>query len=275
MKLLFICIALSISASGFSQQEDPKAKKKALNTSNNFTYEANKDLAENDFVEAEANYRRAISKNGENATAKYNMGNAYYKEDNLDEASIRYKQASEVAQTKTEKHKAYHNIGNVAMKNKAYDKAVDAYKEALRNNPDDDETRYNLALAKELLKKQQEEQKNDQNKDDKDKNQQDQDQQDKKDDQGEQEDKNEDKSKDGDQQKEEENKEGKGDEEENKKDQGKEKEEQDKSQPRPSQLSPQQIKNILEAMNNEEKKVQEKIKAKKVKGVPVKSEKDW
>lgn len=279
MRYVVLCIGILTAFSAFSQQENPEAREKALSASKDLTYEANAALAGNDFVEAEARYRKAISKSGENTTAKYNMGNAYYRENSMDEAMIRYKQAGETAQTKAEKHRAHHNMGNVFMNNKAYDKAVEAYKEALRNNPSDEETRYNLALAKEMLEKQQEQQKNDQNKDQQDQ-EDNKDKQDKKDGEGDQKDNKEDKGdqEDGKDQEQDKDKEDGKQKEENK-DQGEKgkqpRERQENQQPRPSQLSPQQIKNILEAMNNEEKKVQEKMNAKKVKGVPVKTEKDW
>ena len=286
MKYVLLCIGLLTVVSGFSQEGDSKAAEKALRASNNFTYNANEDLAEDNFVDAEVNYRKAISKSGENTAAKYNMGNAYYRENNLGEAFMRYQQAGEVAQTKTEKHKAYHNLGNVFMKNEEYEKAVEAYKEALRNNPADEETRYNLALAKEMLKKQQQDQENKQDQDNQDQQQnedENKDQQDKKDEQGDQEEKedNEGDKKEGEDQEQDE-KEGQGEqdqdqeqEQQDKKGGQPEDKEEQKKQPRPNQLSPQQIKNILEAMNNEEKKVQEKMNAKKVKGKAVKAEKDW
>ncbi len=276
MKYNLVYILLLVNFLAFSQADEEKEKEKALRASKNLTWEANNELSENDFVGAEANYRRAISKSKENSAAPYNLGNALYNNSIYSEAFGRYKEAGESASEKGGKHKAYHNMGNVFMKNKEYEKAVEAYKEALRNNPNDEETRYNLALAKELLKKQQDEQKNDDNKDNKDnKDQKDKnkDQQDQGD-QGDQEkeDKNDGK---GDQEKED-NKEGEGDE---KKEEQKQPEKGDKpeekKQPRPNQLSPQQIQNLLEAMQNEEKKVQEKIDAKKVKGVKRKNEKDW
>lgn len=264
----------------FAQEVDLKEKEKALRTSTNLTWEGNKDLSEDNFVQAEVEYRKAIAKSPENNAAPYNLGNAYYSNETYNEAFGRYKEAGEVAQSKEEKHMAYHNMGNVFMKRKDYAKAVEAYKEALRNNPKDEETRYNLALAKELLKKDQEE--NKQNQDDKDKDKQDEqkdqdkekenegDNEDKKDqkDQGDEGDKNEEKK--------DENKEGDGDEkkEQNQKpDQGDQEKEQ--QQPKPNQLSKQQVDNLLRAMQNAEKQVQEKIDAKKVKGVKIKNEKDW
>ncbi len=148
-------------------QDNEKAKQKALTESKDLTWEGNKQLSENQFADAEVDYRKAIAKSDENAAAPYNLGNAYYNNETYSEAFGRFKQAGELATNKAEKHDAYHNMGNVFMKRKDYQKAVEAYKEALRNDPADEETRYNLALAKEMLKKDQK--KNDQNQDNKDK----------------------------------------------------------------------------------------------------------
>ncbi|RAJ13916.1 tetratricopeptide repeat protein [Arenibacter echinorum] len=282
-KIAFIIILIG---SLVQAQEVDKEKEKSLKIANNYTWEGNKDLSESNFVNAEANYRRAISKSAENGIAPYNLGNAYYENETYSEAFGRFKQAGENATSKKDKHMAYHNMGNVFMKNKEYQKAVDAYKEALRNDPTDEETRYNLALAKEMLKKQQEEeQKNDQNKDDQNqedqKDQKDQNQDKKEGDQnednkGDQKEENQgDKKEEGDngEQEKEDNKEGEGDDEE--KNNEPYNAEEQKQQPRPNQLSPQQVKNLLEAMQNEEKKVQEKIDAQKVKGAKMQNEKDW
>lgn len=258
-------------------QENKEIDEGALNESKNLTWEANKELSENNFITAEVDYRKAISKSSKNVAAPYNLGNAYYNKETYSEAFGRFKQAGEVAENKPDKHRAYHNMGNVFMKRKEYQKAVEAYKEALRNDPTDEETRYNLALAKELLKKEQEQ--NDQNQDNKDQQDQNQDNKDEGDNKEENKDQDQkdqdDKGDEGDEKKED-NKEGDGDKKEEQKkqpNQGDKPEEQ--KQPRPSQLSKQQIQNLLEAMQNEEKKVQEKIDAKKVKGAKVKNEKDW
>ena len=277
---LFLLLSACIC---FAQENDViKAKKKALQASKDLTWEANKELTENDFIDAEGAYRKAISKSSENAAAPYNLGNAYYNRQGYEEAFTRYKQAGELASSKSGKHKAFHNMGNVFMQNKEYQKAVEAYKEALRNDPTDEETRYNLALAKELLKKDQQNNKN--NKDDKDKDKDKKDEKEKNKDQKDQGDK--DKDKEGDQDKKDQGDKGDQEKEDNKKGDGDKKKEEKKQpeeggdpkqqpQPRPNQLSKQQIKNLLEAMQNEEKKVQQKLDAKKVKGVKIKNEKDW
>lgn len=279
-KIAFIIILVGYFGQG---QVVDKDRLKSIKKATELTWEGNKDLDSNDFVNAEANYRKAISENAENSIAPYNLGNAYYENETYSEAFGRFKQAAEKATEKADKHKAYHNMGNVFMKNKEYDKAVEAYKEALRNDPTDEETRYNLALAKEMLEKQKEEEKNnpdqdDQNKDDK-KEDQDQDQnQDQKDGDQNEDNKGDQKEDQGDQgdEKKADDQEGQGDEkEENEKQPKEENPSAGQQPPNPNQLSPQQVKNLLEAMQNEEKKVQEKIDAQNVRGVKVKNEKDW
>ena len=275
----FVLLIFFVGGMAMAQEEDAiKAQEEALRESTNLTYDGNQDLTTNKFVEAEVEYRKAISKSDQNAVAPYNLGNAYYNNATYSEAFGRFKQAGEKAEDKTEKHMAYHNMGNVFMKRKEYQKAVEAYKQALRNDPKDEETRYNLALAKELLKKDQQNQ--DQNKDDKneDKDDKKEDKDDKKEGDNKEENKEEqDKGDEGDQEKEneDENKEGDGDKKEEEKKKPEEGEEKKEPQRRPDQLSKQQVQNLLEAMQQEEKKVQDKIDAKKVKGVKVKNEKDW
>jgi tetratricopeptide (TPR) repeat protein len=279
-KILLAIFLLISSADALSQVD--KEKMKIEKQATTYLKSASDDLKSDDFVGAEVDLRKAISLAPSNETGKYNLGNAYYNKALNDEAMRRYVQAAEVATSKPEKHKAFHNLGNTFMNAKKYQEAVEAYKNALRNNPTDDETRYNLALAKEMLEKNPpqggDDDKEDENKDkeeNKDQNKEN------KDDQGENKegddkDQNEDQDK-GDQK--DDNKEG-----ENKDDQGNPKDpkeqkdgegDQQKQQPVPGKLSPQQVQNLLEAMNNEEKKVQDKINAQKQKGAKVKSEKDW
>ncbi|MEO0571581.1 MAG: tetratricopeptide repeat protein [Bacteroidota bacterium] len=284
-----ILLCFFATVSGQEGTDAESESKKVFKESTNITYEANEELIQNNFIKAEADYRRAISKSGQNTVAPYNLGRAYYNRESFPEAFARFKEAGEKAEKKPTKHKAFHNMGNVFMQNKEYEKAVEAYKQALRSNPNDDETRYNLALAKEMLKKDQNNQNNDQNKDDKnndqnkDNKEQNQDQNNEgdqnKDQEGDQkDDQNKDQGDEGDkgEQKPEENKKGDGEEKQEQKKQPNQGEEPEKKpRPRPNQLSKQQIQNLLEAMQNEEKKVQEKIDAKKVKGKKIKNEKDW
>lgn len=224
---------------------------------------ANEEYADNKFVDAEAEYRISNSKFPNRTVAPYNLGNAIYKQNQASEAKYAYAKAIKNTESRPQKHKAYHNLGNVFMKEKNYTQAVEAYKNALRNKPSDEETRYNFALAKKMLKenppKDNKDDKDKKDKDNKDKDKKDQDKKDgdkdkdKKDDKGDDKDKD---KKDGD-----------------KKDE--KPEDQQKPQPKPGGISKQRLENLLDAVNNEEKKIQDKVNAQKVKGKPTKTEKDW
>jgi Tfp pilus assembly protein PilF len=282
MKNIMIFI-LTLTASFSFSQEKEKQDVLALKKANDYVYEANKLSEKDDFVAAEMEYRKAISKNASNTIGTYNLANAYYKKGSFDEALYRQQEVVKTSTSKAEKHKAFHNIGNILMKNKKCKEAVEAYKNALRNDPTDEETRYNLGLAKECAEQQKDQQ--DQNKDDKDKkdNQdkkdENKDKQDQKDKEGDNKDDQKDKGnqdkKEGDDKKDEE---GKPKDDKQNQDKGKQddqKKDQQKPQPQPGKLSDQQIKSLLEAMNNQEQKVQEKMNAEKQKGVKIKTDKDW
>lgn len=268
-KLTYILILISFL--GFSQDKD-----KALIQANDLIFEAN-ELVNEDFVNAEVEYRKAISKKPSNTKGTYNLGNAYYSSGLYDEAMLRHIEAAESATSKKEKSKAYHNIGNALMKQNLCKEAAEAFKNALRNDPTDEETRYNFALAKECADQQgqgEDDKGEDENEDDKDEDEN-KDKEDQKDEGDENEDNKDEEGNDEQKEKEGDDKEDdKGNPDENK-DSKDPKNENKKQQQQPGKLSPQQVKNLLEAMNNQEKKVQEKINAKKAKGPKVKAEKDW
>lgn len=283
-KMLFLGLFFFIPFVAEAQEDTEVAAKAAKK----YMQEAEDALADNDMATAEAYYRKAIAKDPANAEAKYNLGNLYYNKEITGQALDRHRAAATTAEEKPLKHDAFHNQGNAYMKQKKYSEAVEAYKQSLRNNPKDEETRYNLALAKKMLEEEQK-QGGGGEKNEKDKQEQDKQKQDKKEQQdgeGEKEQSEDGKpeDKEGGDQKEDENKEGEkkkdnagqpDDKEQQKNEQPKAGEEPKQPQQRPGQLSPQQIKNLLEAMGNEEKKVQEKINAKKAKGMPVQTDKDW
>ena len=239
--------------------------------SNNLTLDGNIEFAENNLVEAESLYRKSISKDSLNLKAVYNMGNSFYKNELKDEAINQYRSSIKKTSDKDLLHKSFHNLGNVFMQNQDYQNAVDSFKKALLNKPSDDETRYNYVLAKELLKNQQKNNKKDDKdkKNDKDKKED----KDKKNDK----DKKEDKDKKNDKDKKDDKNKKDDKKEEEKKDNKSEKKNDNKenNNPKPNKISPEQLKNLLKAMDNEEKKVQNKVNKNKVKGSPIKNKKDW
>ena len=273
LKISVFFFVFGCSSAALNAQDDDE-KLKELKEAQEFLSDASLALQEDAFPIAEADYRKAISLDPSNETGKYNLGTAYYGKNKNTEALNRFKQAASVATTKSEKHRAFHNLGNTLMNEKNYAEAVEAYKNALRNNPTDDESRYNLALAKDMLEKNppQDDEGDDENKDKEDKKEEDEenkdgDDGDPKEDQEKGEDEKEDKNE-GDDEKDK----GKPDEPEDQKEGDKKPQEQ---KPQPGQLSPQQVKSLLEAMNNEEEKVQQKMNAQKQKGAKIKSNKDW
>jgi len=242
--ILYILLTLSFAVS--AQEKDKTLPK------------ANDEYAQKKFVDAEANLRISHSKFPKRTVAPYNLGNAIYKQNQVAEAKFVYATALKNTKSRVQKHKIFHNLGNVFMKEKNYSEAVEAYKNALRNKPSDEETRYNYALAKKMLKENPP--KDDKNKDkNKDKDKKDKDKKD---------DKKDDKS-----DKDKDKKDDKGDKNKDKNDE-KPKDE-GKPKPNPSGISKQRTENLLDAVNNEEKKIQDKVNAQKVKGKPVQTEKDW
>ena len=243
----------------------------------NHIYDGNEQASAKVFDEAEISYRRALSKSPQRLEALYNLGNTHFEEQDFEEAKQRYFQTQKFAENKSSKHHAFHNLGNVLMKQKDYAKAVEAYKNALRNNPEDEETRYNYALAKELLEKEQEQQQNqDQNDQQDQKDQKDQDNKDEnKEGDKDKDSGNEDEDKEGDKRENEEDKKDDGDQEKDKQPQLGDSKKEQPSQPQKTELSPEQVKSLLEAMSNQEKKVQDKVNAEKVKGTPLRGQKDW
>lgn len=252
LNIIFLLISSSLISQNISIDND--------------LYEGNEKVKNEDYLGAEMDYRLALTRSPEASKALFNLGNAQYQANAYDEAALHFFRTQKLSDNKTEKHAALHNIGNVYMKKKEYEKAVESYKSALRNNPSDDETRYNYALAKSLLE---DEKKN--------KDKKDEDKQKNKDQKGDEDKKSSNKDDKGDKEKDE--KKGEADKEDQKQSDEENKKDPDKSNPnkkrKPSQLSKEQVKSLLEAMNNQEKKVQDKINAKKVKGKPVKTKKDW
>ena len=212
--------------------------------SNNLVFDGNIEFEKKDLELAEYKFRKAKAIDSFNYNAPYNLGNSLYKNKLSVDAELMYKKALRIDASKENKHKGFHNLGNTYMQKEDYQNAVNAFRSALLNNPDDEETRYNYVLAKELLKKQN--QNKDNNKDQKDQKDKNQDQ---KENEGENDKKDKDqKNKDGDK---------------------------NPQEPKKNQISPQQLKNLLEAMNKEEKKVQDKVNKKKFKGNPKSNKKDW
>ncbi|GAA4788389.1 hypothetical protein GCM10023231_15750 [Olivibacter ginsenosidimutans] len=255
--VLFFLISLQ-SIYVFAQQE-----KKAIYTGNQL-YQQQK------YPEAEQYYRQSVEKSQTSIEGNFNLGDAFYKQKKYDDAAKKFTDIASSSDDKHVKAQAYHNLGNTLLESKKLEESIAAYKKSLLNNPKDDETRYNLAYAQEMLKKQQ--QKKD-NKDNDKNNKQNQDKQDKNNQQDQNKDKkdqdSQDKKNQDQQQKGDDNKQNKNQPNSDQDEQGEQKQEQ------PDKLSKEDAERMLEALNHEEKNTQDKLKNKKAKGVKGRITKDW
>ena len=159
------------------------ASASAQMTDRQYIRQGNKQFRSGDYANAEVSYRKAIEKNAKNPQAAFNLGNALMAQKKDSAAVEQFEGAARLETNPLRKAQAYHNMGVICQTHKMYGEAIEAYKNALRLNPKDDETRYNLVLCKHQKQKQDQQQQNqqggdnDKKQDDKQKDQQQPDQQ--------------------------------------------------------------------------------------------------
>ena len=211
----------------------------------------NREFKKGEFREAELDYKRALVEDSTSITAKYNLGNALYRTESYSEAELYLKGLGDSLKSVSPSRASdcFHNSGNLALKQKKYQEAVDAYKESLRLEPDNFETKSNLAYAQKMLKEQQQQQQQqNQNQQQDQKDQQDQDQ-----------------NKEQDQQN-----------QDNKQDQNQDQQNQQQQQQDQPQITPQAAQQMLQAIEDKEKQTQDKVKKAKAEQQKSKEkEKNW
>ena len=210
-------------------------------TDRDYLRSGNKLYNDSLFIKAEVDYRKALDINPKSTDAMFNLGNALLMQQKVKEAMEQYESVSKVEKDKSKLAEIYHNMGVILQSAKQYPQCIEAYKESLRNNPKDNETRYNLALAQKMLKDQQQ---NQQNQD------QQQQQQDQKEDQKDQ---------------------NKDQQEHDQKDQQKQQQQQQQNK---NEMSKENAQQLLNAVMQDEKNVQEKVK-KQIQIQGKKLDKDW
>ena len=210
-------------------------------TERDYLRSGNKLYKDSTFVKSEVDYRKALELEPKSTDAMYNLGNALLMQQKAKEAMEQFEAASRVEKDKAKLAQIYHNMGVILQSSKQLPQCIEAYKQALRNNPKDDETRYNLALAQKQLKDQQQQQDQNQEKDQKQDQKKDEQQQNK------------------DQQ------------EQDKKDQQQNNQQQQQNE---NQMSKENAEQLLKAAMQDEKNVQDKVK-KAVQVQGRKLEKDW
>ncbi len=117
-----------------------------------YTREGNKAYEDDSFVDAEVAYKKALEAEAADFKARFNLGNSLYKQERFDDAIKQYQQAAGLGEDKMAQALAYHNLGNAFLQKKELKKSIAAYKNALRRNPMDADTRFNLAYALQQMK---------------------------------------------------------------------------------------------------------------------------
>ena len=185
----------------------------------------NRLLRDSMFTDAQVKYLKAIQVDNTNAIAHYNLGYTLMMQGKAEDAMKEYEQAARLEKNKHRLSQIYHNMGVISLASQKYDQAVACYRQALRNDPSQDDTRYNYALSLYLLKK----------------NQGGQDQQNQQEDENGQDEKN------------------KKDQQQQKQDQQNEEKDQQKEQPDPNKMSRENAEQMLNAAMQDEKNTQDKV----------------
>jgi tetratricopeptide (TPR) repeat protein len=206
---------------------------------------------EGNFSDAEVNFKKGVEKSPESFEAKFNLGDAYFKQERFDEAIKSYNSAMVFAKDDLDTARVHYNIGNSLLKAQKINESIEEYKKSLKLNPGDQEAKYNLSYALELLKNKDDQQ---QQKNDKDQNK----------------DKNQDQNKD---QNQDQDKKDQQKDQQNKQDQQKQDQQDKKQQQQQQKISKEEAERILEALKDNEKDLQKELR--KIKGKRVKTDKDW
>lgn len=208
-------------------------------TDRDYLRSGNKLYNDSLFIKAEVDYRKALELNPKSTDAMFNLANALLMQQKAKEAMEQYESVSKIEKDKEKLAQIYHNMGVILQSSKQLPQCIEAYKESLRNNPKDNETRYNLALAQKQLKDQQQ-------------NQQNQDQQ----------------------QQQQEQKEDKQDQNKDQQEQNQDQQQQPQQQQNKNEMSKENAQQLLNAVMQDEKNVQDKVK-KQIQIQGKKLEKDW
>lgn len=229
---------------------------------NRLIRKGNKAFEESDYQKAEVEYRRALEKNEDSFKGEFNLGGALYQQENFDEAAKTFSRITELADETGDKAGAFYNLGNSLMNKQEYEAAIEAYKNALRHNPDDFNSKYNLEYAMHQLKEQQKQEQQQQNQDEQNQDQE----QENKDEQNKQ-----------DNQQQNENEENDPQQQDNRQQSDSQSgEQQEQQQQNSQQISKEDAERMLQALREREKNTLDKIKREKLKNAKsVKSEKDW
>ena len=210
--------------------------------------QGNKLYEDESYNDSEVQYRKALEKDEQSFMGEFNLADALYKQEKYEEAITKFNRLAENEADEAKLGALYHNLGNSLLQSGNIEESIEAYKNALRNQPTDLETKHNLAYAQSLLQQQQQQQQQQQNQDQQDQEQQqNQDQQDRQQQQD----------------------------QEQQDQQQQQQQDQQQQQQQPEKISKEDAERILEALKQDEEKVQEKLKRQQAQAQRVRVLKDW
>ena len=242
MRTFVIAVSVLVYSSSFSFAQ---TEKKSIR-------QGNRAFNKEDYTNSEISYRKALEKNPSSFKANFNLADALYKQDKQEETIKLLDGLSSSNANDAQKSNVYYNMGNSYQKQQKLKESIEAYKKSLRLNPNDKESKYNLAEAQRKLKQQQQQDKdNKNNKDNKDNK----DKKDNKDNKDNKDQKDKDKDKD-------------------KKNQDQKDKNQQQQQPK-QKISQEDARRMLEALQNNEKQIQQKMREQKAKAANVQVQKNW
>lgn len=255
MKNILIAIILVFFSMGSSYAQREKSEIR----------EGNRHYKSEKYEDSEIAYRKALDLQSNSLPANFNLGDALYRQEKFEEAGKLFSDVSIKNTSKEVVANAFHNLGNSLLQAGKLDESIEAYKDALRRNPSDMETKYNLAYAQNLKKQQeQQEQQQDQQNNQDQKDQKDQKDQNKDQNQQDQQPQNQDQQDQQDQQ----------NQQDQQQDNQQEQQEQEQQQQQ-ANISKEDAQRLLDALANDEQKTQEKVKLAKAKAKKVRTLKDW
>ncbi|MBR4620271.1 MAG: tetratricopeptide repeat protein [Salinivirgaceae bacterium] len=265
MKIKGLFVAILLLAIALPQMAGAQTERKYIRQGNRQFNSAFADSTRVDsarFADAEASYRKALEEDPNSWDASFNLANAMASQGRMEEAARQYQAlGAKTDVDKTKRAAAYHNLGNCLLQSENLQGAIDAYKNALRNNPNDLETKYNLAWAQDKMKQQQNENQQNQNQNKQDQ-QQNQDQKQNQDQQQDQQQNQDQQQKDKQDQQSQDN-------------QQQQQQAQQQPEQNDEQMSKEDAMRILEALENDEKDVQEKVQKQKAQPQRRRTQKDW
>lgn len=233
MRSIFAIFLLLTISQGIAAQNERKAIRQGI-----------KAYDQGDFSEAEVQFRKAGDMEGPSFEADFNTGAALYGQEKYQETVKQYESLVQQSSDPEELSKVWHNMGNSLLEASQYQASIEAYKNSLRLNPEDLDTKYNLAYARKKLQEQQQQQnqnQDQQNQDQQDKQQQNQDQQQQQDQQA----------------------------------QNQDQQQPQEQQAKPMEISKEDAERMLSAIQQQEKDVKEKVDKQKAVASKGKTEKDW